>query len=293
MDEPYLYPLRLTYAPQTALWGGSRLRERYGKAGFSRMSETWELTVRNDRRSLIDNGSCAGMTLGAYISRFGDQVVTPGGAGKVFPLLIKFIDAALPLSLQVHTHANDGGKNELWHIIEAAPGAKLVLGLRDGVTIDDFAAALRGGDPLPLLHEVEVKAGETYYIPAGLLHAIGAPPPGDLNSGAGILVAEIQQNSDLTYRVWDYNRLDAGGKRRPLHTDQALDVMRSYSPDEIEALRFARRDDLGRSLPGACLCAAEAFAVYRLFGEGSFTVGDHFVSLLCIDGSGTLTCGGH
>lgn len=108
MDEPYLYPLRLTYAPQTALWGGSRLRERYGKAGFSRMSETWELTVRNDRRSLIDNGSCAGMTLGAYISRFGDQVVTPGGAGKVFPLLIKFIDAALPLSLQVHTHANDG-----------------------------------------------------------------------------------------------------------------------------------------------------------------------------------------
>lgn len=116
--------------------------------------------------------------------------------------------------------------------------------------------------------------------------------PGDLNSGAGILVAEIQQNSDLTYRVWDYNRLDAGGKRRPLHTDQALDVMRSYSPDEIEALRFARRDDLGPQSSRRLPCAAEAFAVYRLFGEGSFTVGDHFVSLLCIDGSGTLTCGG-
>lgn len=299
MSEPYLYPLRLTYAPQTALWGGSRLHDRYGKAGFARMSETWELSVRDDRRSMIDNGPCAGMTLGAYISRFGGQMVAQGWGEARFPLMIKFIDATLPLSLQVHpddayaaAHETDSGKHELWHIIEADPGAKMVIGLRDGVTVADFAAALREGNPQPLLHEVEVKAGETYFIPAGLLHAIGAPNPGDLNSGAGILVAEIQQNSNLTYRVWDYDRLDAGGKRRPLHTDRALDVIRPYSADEIEALRFAQRDERGHSLPGACLCATDAFTVHRLFGEGRFTVGDSFVSLLCIDGSGMLTCDG-
>lgn len=273
----YLYPLLLSAEPHTALWGGSRLRTRYGKSGFARLAETWELSVREDCMSIIQNGPLAGQPLSAVTGE------------ERFPLLVKFIDANLPLSVQVHpddayaaAHERDGGKTELWYIVDADPGARLILGLREGVTREDFAAALRAGDPAPLLREVEVHAGESYFVPAGLLHAIGSP------AGAGILLAEIQQNSALTYRVWDYARRDADGSLRQLHTDRALDVIRLYTDAEIAALRFSRTC----ALPGECICAAAHFAISRLTGDAAFAVTDRFVSLLCLDGESTLTCGG-
>ncbi|MBQ8396725.1 MAG: class I mannose-6-phosphate isomerase [Clostridia bacterium] len=272
-----LYPLLLSAEPHTALWGGSRLRTRYGKAGPGQLAETWELSVRDDCMSIIQNGPLAGQPLSAVTGE------------SRFPLLVKFIDANLPLSVQVHpddayaaAHERDGGKTELWYIVEADPGARLILGLREGVTVGEFAAALRAGDPAPLLREVEVHAGESYFVPAGLLHAIGSP------AGAGILLAEIQQNSALTYRVWDYARRDANGNLRQLHTDRALDVIHPYADAEIAALCFTRPCDL----PGECICTAEYFAVSRLTGAADFTVTDRFVSLLCLDGESTLTCDG-
>ncbi|MBQ3125540.1 MAG: class I mannose-6-phosphate isomerase [Clostridia bacterium] len=272
-----LYPLLLSAEPHTALWGGSRLRTRYGKPGPARLAETWELSVREDCMSVIGNGPLAGQPLSTVIGE------------SRFPLLVKFIDADLPLSVQVHpddayaaAHETDSGKTELWYIVAAEPGARLILGLREGVTTAQFAAALHNGDPAPLLHEVEVRAGESYFVPAGLLHAIGSP------AGAGILLAEIQQNSALTYRVWDYARRDADGNLRQLHTDRALDVIRPYTDAEIEALRFTRPC----TLPGECICAAEYFAVSRLTGNAELSVTDHFVSLLCLGGESTLTCGG-
>lgn len=271
------YPLLLSAEPHTALWGGSRLRTRYGKVGPEQLAETWELSVRDDCMSIIENGPLAGQPL---------SVVT--GESR-FPLLVKFIDANLALSVQVHpddayaaAHETDGGKTELWYIVDAEPGARLILGLREGLTTADFAAALAEGDPASLLHEVEVHAGESYFVPAGLLHAIGSP------AGAGILLAEIQQNSALTYRVWDYARRDADGQLRQLHTDRALEVIRPWTDAEIAAMRFTRPCDL----PGVCICAAEHFAVSRLHGAGSCTVGDRFVSLLCISGEGSLFCNG-
>lgn len=272
------YPLRLSAEPHTALWGGSRLRTRYGKEGPDLLAETWELSVRDDCMSVIQNGPLAGQPLSAAV----------GEEGR-FPLLVKFIDANLPLSVQVHpgdayaaAHERDGGKTELWYIVEADPGARLILGLREGVTTEDFAEALRAGEPAPLLREVEVHAGESYFVPAGLLHAIGSP------AGAGILLAEIQQNSALTYRVWDYARRDADGNLRQLHTDRALDVIHPYTDAEIEALQFTRSCDL----PGECICTAEYFSVSRLTGSADFTVTDRFLSLLCLEGESILSCGG-
>ncbi|MBR6709194.1 MAG: class I mannose-6-phosphate isomerase, partial [Clostridia bacterium] len=228
-----LYPIRLRGIVQTAIWGGSLLRDRYGKEGVPGMpaAESWELTVRPGCANVIENGACAGMTIDEYLTRV--PAAMGRDAGKRFPLLAKLIDAARPLSVQVHpddayaaANEKDGGKTEMWYIMDADPGARMVLGMQDGVTTADFAAALAAGDPLSCLRTVEVKAGETYFVPAGYLHAIGVPGYGE----GGILVAEIQQNSNLTYRVWDYNRPGADGKPRALHTDRALDVIRPFRP---------------------------------------------------------------
>lgn len=271
-----LYPMRLVGQPHSALWGGDRLAARFGKVGPLPLAESWELSVRDDCMSIIANGPLAGQPLSAV---WGETR---------FPLLVKWIDAARPLSVQVHpddayaaAHERDGGKTEIWHIVDAEPGARLILGLRPGVSREAFAAALAAGDPMPLLHEVEVRAGETYFIPAGLLHAIGSP------AGAGVLLAEIQQNSALTYRVWDYGRRDAAGQLRPLHTDRALEVIRPYTDAEIEALRFAGEC----RLPGECLCAAAYFSLTRVRGSAELRVDEDFVSLLCLSGEGSIVCG--
>lgn len=153
-----------------------------------------------------------------------------------FPLLIKFIDAADRLSVQVHPDdayaarvENGVGKTEMWYVIDAAPGAQLVMGLSDGKTPDDLRAEARsGGDVSDCLRYVPVSAGDCFFIPSGMVHAIGS----------GILIAEIQQNCDLTYRVWDYGRLGKDGKPRELHTEKACDVIRSFTDGEVEAERF-------------------------------------------------------
>lgn len=288
------YPLRLCGLAHTAIWGGTTLRDQFGKGapGDVCIAESWELTLRPDGANPIENGPCAGMTLADYLTHFPDAL--GGEPGRRFPLLVKLIDAARPLSIQVHPddayaarQTQDGGKTEMWYIVDAAPGARLVLGMREGVSEADFAAALTAGDPSPCLRSVEVRAGECYFVPAGYLHAIGMPGAGE----GGILVAEIQQNSDLTYRVWDYSRPGLDGMPRPLHIAQALDVLRAYTPDEVEALRFAGRGRFA-PLPGEVLCAAEQFAVSRLTGAGTIAVGDSFVSLLCAAGEGSLTCAG-
>ena len=285
-----LYPLKLKYATSTAIWGGTKLSDEWGKtSALSPLAETWELSVRDDgMMSYIENGEAAGLSLEEYIKKAGNAVVSDTYSGGRFPLLIKFIDAAKDLSVQVHpndeyatSEHNDSGKTEMWYIVDAKEGAEIVCGLKDGKTHKDFAAAVKTGDYESVLRRVKVKAGESYFIPAGLAHAICD----------GILIAEIQQNSDLTYRIYDYDRIGADEKKRELHVERALDVVRPFKESEIDAIRYAKG---GKDDP-ECLAESEYFSVYsitldapRAFCANSSS----FHCLLCIDGEAEIAHSG-
>lgn len=262
------YPLLVSAFPKTALWGGQKLLRFLPDCPYEKFSELWVLSVRDEDNCVIRNGPEAGKTLREYL-----QTDAP------FPLLIKFIDAADKLSVQVHPDdalaALDGdqGKTEMWHILEAEEGAELIYGLKEGKTAADFCQAVKNGDVDSVLHHQPVKAGETYFIPAGMIHGIGA----------GILVAEIQQNSDLTYRVYDYDRVGADGKKRPLHIEKSMAAAKEFTADAVDALQF----EAGKK--GIVNCCY--FGVDQKEGAFSGTA-DTFEILLVTGGNGTVTANG-
>lgn len=271
----------MTPVPKQIIWGGDRLKSEYGKtADFDKIAESWELSCRDNAMCLIANGDYSGMTLGEYIADGRtDALGLASEKYDRFPLLIKFIDAADRLSIQVHpdneyslAHEGELGKTEMWYIIAADEGAKLVYGLKKGCTREDFAKAVAEDRTEEMLDFVEVHAGETYFIPSGQVHAIGA----------GILIAEIQQNSDVTYRVYDYKRRQPDGSLRQLHTAKAIDVIKLRTDDEINALRYSTECADG----GEVLASCEYFTVrrYALDGEERLTAGKNsFVSVLVVD----------
>ena len=285
------YPLKLTYTAKTALWAGKRLKEEFGKTSdYDTVSETWELSVREDEMARVIGGEADGLTLAEYFETVGYDCVTPTfKAGDRFPLLVKLIDANDILSVQVHPDdsyardvENDSGKTEMWYVVDAVEGAELVFGLKEGLDEGDFATAVaekRIGD---VMNYRKVKAGDTYFIPAGMLHAIGA----------GILIAEIQQNSDLTYRVYDFDRVGADGKLRPLHVDKALAVTKPYAEEQVEAIRYARGKCGG---VGELLANSEYFGARRVSVSGDVTLtadASSFLSVLCIEGKGGISHNG-
>ena len=281
-----MYPLKLKYYAKTALWGGDTLKNCWGKTcNFDKLAETWELTVRTAENNTIENGEHAGLLLKEYLSQ-NPSAISPDSNSEDFPLLIKFIDARDDLSVQVHPNdtfaadvENDRGKTEMWYIVEAAPNAEIIYGLREGVSSEDFARAIHEGRTLEVLHRVKVKAGETYFIPSGEVHAIGA----------GCLIAEIQQNSDLTYRVYDYDRVGADGKKRELHVEKAAAVSSPFDEASINAIRFANKP---RFYAGECLASCHYFEVHRLTAEhlplALAATGDSFHHILCVDGEGEI-----
>ena len=198
------------------IWGGNRLREKYGKiSDKSPLAESWELSFHNDGLTKISDGR----TLMEAVTEkeLGERVKKIGR----FPVLIKFIDAKDDLSVQVHpsdeyaiANENSLGKTEMWYIVEADEGAGIYLGFKRDVTREEFEGAILENRLTELLNFYEVKPGECYFIPAGTIHAIGK----------GCLICEIQQNSNLTYRVYDYGRRDKFGRERELHIDKAKKV---------------------------------------------------------------------
>ena len=281
------YPLKLSYITKSPLWGGRRLLDGFGlTAPSDTVGEAWMLSVREKEMSVIQNGSAIGKTMQQYIDEMGDaSVIGTAFAGGDFPLLIKLIDACDKLSVQVHPDddyaarvENDRGKTEMWYIVEADEGAEIIYGLKDGITAEDFRAAVRAGKLADTMHHCPVHAGETYFIPSGMLHAIGS----------GILIAEIQQNCDLTYRVYDYERRGADGSLRELHVDKALDVTVPFTEEAVRAIRYeaGKQDE-------------ETLAHCRYFKTRKLTVTEQteiqvgresFAYVLCIGGSGTLIC---
>lgn len=221
-----LYPLKFMPVYKEMVWGGRNL-EKLGKTlPEGNIGESWEISCHPDGVNVIANGEYKGMLLTECIAKLGRKAIgtsLPEKDVEKFPLLVKIIDANDKLSVQVHPddvyaqqHENgEYGKNEMWYILSAAPGAKLVYDVMPGVTREKLCKALERDEVEACLKYVEVKPGDVLNIPAGLVHAIGE----------GIVLAEVQQNSNTTYRVYDYNRVDKNGNKRALHIEKALDVI--------------------------------------------------------------------
>lgn len=220
-----MYPILFQPDYKERVWGGKKLESVFGKPiPYEHTGESWEIACHDNGQSVVMNGDMAGKTLEEALIADGENLIgKPFVKGDKFPLLIKFIDAKDKLSVQVHPEddyasVNENGelgKSEAWYILQANEGAKLVAGLKDGVSREMFREKLEKNELEDVLNEVEVKAGDVLDIPAGLIHAIGD----------GIMLAEIQQNSDTTYRVYDWGRVGLDGNPRELHVDKSLDVI--------------------------------------------------------------------
>jgi mannose-6-phosphate isomerase len=191
------------------LWGGDRLAALFGKqSGAAITAESWEISCHPNGVSTVANGAFAGTPLDELLRRYPE--LCGECADRAFPILIKLIDAKQKLSLQVHP-AGEHSKNEMWFVLDAAPDAEIIAGFKGNVSREGFLDALRSGALAELVRRIPVRAGDCISVPAGLIHGIGE----------GILLAEVQQSSDVTYRVYDYDRLDVDGNPRPLHIEEA------------------------------------------------------------------------
>ncbi len=222
-----LSPLLFSSVLKDYIWGGRNL-EKLGRKlpPEGVIAESWDIAAHKDGTSLVENGDFAGYSLTQLQEELGLDLIGENSRwaherGK-FPLLIKLLDANRPLSVQVHPNdeyalkneGNELGKTEMWVVLHAEPNAEVILGVKAGTTSALFGEAIQKGKLEPFLHHIPVKKGDHICVPAGSLHAIMG----------GLIIAEIQQNSNTTYRVYDWNRLGADGNPRPLHVDKALDV---------------------------------------------------------------------
>ena len=250
-----LYPFKFLPVYKNYLWGGRNLAnwgKRLPEEGI--VAESWEISGHENGLSIIANGDLAGLSLPEALRRYGRSLAGTHSSNRdlaKFPLLVKLIDAEDSLSVQVHPgddfarihEAGEYGKNEMWYVVAARPGAKLIAGIRPDVDPRQFAAALAAGCALDMLQALPVRPGDVINIPAGLVHAIGK----------GLIICEIQQNSDTTYRVFDYDRKDSQGNKRPLQVEKALAVIDFQRPAQTVplsglCLRNPRQPDLIRRI---------------------------------------------
>lgn len=281
-------PFELIPPIKDYIWGGTRLREEYGKqSDYDRLAESWELSCHKDGHSIIANGEYSGKTLSYYLAENPLALGTDCGKFKDFPVLIKLIDARDKLSVQVHPDNSyaqrvegEYGKTEMWYIIDCEEGAELIYGFRRKLTKDEFRRAVEENSLLDEVKRVKVKKGDVFFIEPGTLHAIGE----------GILIAEIQQNSNTTYRVYDYGRTGADGNPRELHIEKALEVAK-LSPARPYKLQKPVELD-GRTVQ--LLADCEYFTVSKHeIKEQSRLCADtrSFNHVLAIEGEGCLISG--
>lgn len=245
------------------VWGGDLLETKLNKTGCTSLGESWEVSVRDGCESRISGGEYAGMTLRGYLSKCDNS--------HEFDLLVKFIGANDALSVQVHPGLDAGKceKNEFWYVVYAESDSRIVYGVREGVTHHDLAKA--DGDEIEQhLNYVNVHPGDVFYIPSGQIHSLGK----------GIVVAEIQQNSDTTYRLYDY------GRPRELHREKALNAAKLRSDSEIEKLQYSGIKSKD------CLASCEYFNILRHSGSAQIPHIDRHTVLVAIGGSGTILCDG-
>ena len=283
-----LYPLQFQALFKYRMWGGNKLKTVLNKNYTEKnIGESWEISDVEGSETVVIRGKLQGYTLKQLITEYksdflGRQVFEKFGSS--FPLLIKFIDAKTPLSVQVHPHDiiakerhNSFGKNEMWYVMDADANAEIIVGFDKTTDRQAYIEALTKGRVLDLLNTVHAQKGDTFYIPTGRIHAIGA----------GVMLAEIQQTSDITYRVYDYDRIDqASGKKRELHNTLAIDVLDFEAHDNYKT-KYSRDVNTSNTL-----VHSPYFKTNFLNIEGhldrDYSNLDSFVILICTSGSAII-----
>lgn len=289
----YLYPLKFDTIFKEKIWGGKKIKDVLNKdfSPLKNCGETWEISGVPGNLSQVAEGNLKGKTLPDLIEEYKDDLVGSKvyeQYGNEFPLLVKFIDAAQDLSIQVHpddklakARHNSLGKSEMWYIFQADEGAKLISGFSKDTNKEEYLEHLKNGKLTDLLNEEDVVSGDCFYLPAGRVHTIGK----------GLLLAEIQQSSDVTYRIYDFDRKDDEGNKRELHTEEALD-----------ALDYAHHSDYKTNYQ-SCLNEAIPLVKSQYFQTNllDFTTGiirehydkDSFVIYTCLEGEAEISTQGH
>lgn len=283
-----LYPMKLSAPCKDYIWGGNRLREEYGKiSDANKIAESWELSCHKDGESVIVNGDFTGKTLSEFIAAQGKGVLGKNCEKfEYFPILIKLIDAKDNLSVQVHPNneyalrvEGEYGKTEMWYIVDCDPGAELLYGFKSNISKEEFERRIKDNTLLEVTNSVPVHKGDVFFIESGTLHAIGK----------GILIAEIQQNSNTTYRIYDYGRVGADGKPRQLHIEKAVEVTELTPPKyPTKAMgEIQQKDGCTVQLLSEC----EYFRVNKVCSEEKCDLeasNNSFNSILVLDGEGEI-----
>lgn len=283
-----MYPFKFKPILKSTLWGGERIIP-YKEIADDRkcVGESWELSGVKGNESVIANGGLAGMTLPELIEREGARLLGKANYerfGNEFPLLIKFIDARQDLSIQVHpddrlaaVRHGSKGKTEMWYVVSADDGARLRSGFAREVTPREYVESVEDNTITDLLAEYEIKAGDVFFLPAGRVHSIGA----------GAFIAEIQQTSDITYRIYDFNRRDADGNTRELHTELAKDAI-SYEVEKDYRTHYMERENDGVVLVD---CPYFTTSLYRLTAGTKLELAslDSFLVLIAVEGKAVIT----
>ena len=279
-----LYPLKFSPILKDKIWGGTKLKSLFDKAAETdKLGESWELSGYEGDESVVNNGYLAGNNLTELIEIYmgeliGDTIFDEYGLS--FPLLFKLIDANDNLSIQVHPgdevaaeRHNSYGKTEMWYVVDADPGSELIIGFSEDCSRETYLEAMSEDKVEDLLQKVPVTKGDVFFIPAGRVHAIGK----------GVVVAEIQQSSDITYRIYDYKRKDDKGNERELHTEQALDVINFEASKQPKTIYSPI---LNETTP---LVTCDYFTTNMLrFNkrlERRYATIDSFVSYMCLEGN--------
>lgn len=277
-------PIFFKYVIKERIWGGNKLSTTLNKkTPFENNGESWELSAVKSHECEILGGDFHGKKLSEIIQIYPNEILGEKwvkNKGLEFPLLFKYIDAKDDLSVQLHpddvyakAKHNSLGKNEMWYVIDADINAKVIVGFKKDTSAEDFIHHLQNNQVLDLLQEVKVKKGDVFHIKTGTIHAIGA----------GVLLAEIQQTSDITYRVYDWNRIDSHGKARALHIQNALECI-DYKSSESQVFYENKENQLN------VVVDSEFFTtkILPLNGTFSFHSENSFSVFMCVEGQATL-----
>lgn len=281
------YPIRFEPILKQKIWGGRKLKELLQKSSDAEdLGESWEISGVKGDISVVENGSLKGSTLNDLLEAYREQLLGRGNYqkfGAEFPLLIKYIDAKTELSVQLHPHDriakerhDSFGKTEMWYIMQADEGAEINVGFKNSISKAEYLEHLNSGKITELLNFEGVRKGDSFFINTGKVHAIGA----------GVLLAEIQQTSDITYRIYDWDRVDAEGNSRELHTELALDAIDFERKDDFK-LEYSTTENRANTI-----ASCEYFTTRFLPVSGK-VIQDHsaldsFVIYMCVSGEAEI-----
>ena len=282
------YPLKFAPLYKYRIWGGEKLKTELNK-NYSEESigESWEISDVSGDETLVAEGNLKGKSLRDLTNQFHGDFVGNNvykKFGEEFPLLIKFIDAKTPLSIQVHPsneiakeRHNSFGKNEMWYVMQADEDAELIVGFDKEISKEEYQQHLKNNTILEVMHHENVNKGDTFYIPTGRVHAIGA----------GVLLAEIQQTSDITYRIYDYDRVDAKtGQKRDLHNEQAIDVI-DYQVHDNYKTNYKLDKNASNKLVHSPYFTTNILDVDSRI-QKDYSAIDSFIIFMCVEGNAII-----